>query len=172
MTPIVAGVRHSDYIDLIRGSKLEMLFPSYMLCCVAAVIQALRFMPGEEPLEIVYEQQTVYEKRLTMAMGQLMDLRAPELMLPDGRHRLANWRFASKSSTILTEPSDYLAYALLQQWRDKDSFKTRLCESDLEAHDQKGLGAIRNGVMIRKILDPSNLLAGLTKARNLREVRT
>jgi hypothetical protein len=171
LTPIVAGVRHSDYIDLIQGSKLERLFPSYLLCCVAAVIQALRFIPEGERLEIVYEQQTVHEERLTMAMGQLSDLHIPQLSLADGTHRLANWRFAPKRSTNLTEPSDYLAYALLQQWRDPGSWKAKLCRPILDAHNQEGLGRIMDRATIREVLDPDNLLYHLKQARKLRGER-
>ena len=50
----------------------------------------------------------------------------PELLMEDGKtSKLASWRFINKDDTVLCEPADYLAYALLQHARDKNSLKSR-----------------------------------------------
>jgi len=154
LTPILGGVRQSDYEDLIVGTAAEKLMKGYMCCCFAMVTNALRGIPATDRLEIVFERQDEYWWMTDIAMQVLADAReAPDMLLPDGKtSKLASWKSVPKGSTPLTEPADYFAYSLLQLWRDKNSLRAQWCKPISEAFDYEGLGAIMDREMIRPIM--------------------
>jgi hypothetical protein len=76
----------------------------------------------------------------------------PEVLMKDGKPKLANWRFIPKDSTSLTEPADYLAYALFQIWKNKTSRRSIWCRPILDAHGGKAIGHIWTGDEAREIV--------------------
>lgn len=149
LTPMVGGVRQKDYLDLLKGTREEKLLNGYVTCCHFAVFNALRSLPPGERLEVVFEQQDQYGWMNEIAMQVMADIPHPELILPDGRHKLASWRSVPKGSTVLIEPADYFAFALRQLWRDDKSQKTSWCRSMLDACDGKAVGYIMRRREIR-----------------------
>jgi hypothetical protein len=171
LTPIIAGVRQADYLDIFEGTRTQKLLSGYVMCCIAIIINALRRIPADERLEVVFEQQTVYGERAAVAMQAIADSGISELLTKDGITKLANWRFVPKHTTLLTEPADYLAFALLQHWRNKSSRKAIWCHPILEGHDFQKTQSVMAGPVIRGILEPRKLLRLLEAARKIQEAR-
>ncbi len=158
LTPMLGGVRQGDYRDLISGTREEVLLNGYVNCCTFAVINALRSLPVGERLEVVFEQQDRYGWMNELSMRSIANSRHPELLLPDGTSKLANWRSVPKGSTSLTEPADYFAYALLQNWRNKKSKKSLWCQPILTSFDYQGIGAILTRERIRDAIEQGMIL--------------
>ena len=126
LIPIAAGVRLKDYADLLVAERDIFIHAAYMMCCNAVTIFALKSIPDTERLEVVFEFQKQYRWYAAQELQNISEtMEHPELLMADGRtSKLASWRFISKSATVLCEPADYLAYALLQQARNKNSLKS------------------------------------------------
>jgi hypothetical protein len=168
LTPVLGGVRQSDYKDLIAGTREEKLMNGYICCCFAMVINTLRGIPPNERLEVVFERQDRYWWMTEIAMNVIASDRTnKEMLLPDGTPKLANWRSVPKGSTPLTEPADYFAHALLQAWRDKNSVKSQWCKPILNAHGGEGFGAIMRRPTIRQIIQQGQMLKLFEDAKRM-----
>jgi hypothetical protein len=107
------------------------------------VYNALRVIPVYERLEVVLEQQDRYGIYAASAMQVIADARdSPQTLTADGQPKLANWKFIPKYSTSLTEPGDYLAYALFQLWKDQTSRRSIWCKPIVDAHKAYAIGHI------------------------------
>jgi len=124
---VFGGVRVRDYEDLVVGTPAEKIAKGYYACLYPLVIRILQWLPAEERVKLVFEEQREYEVYTNSVLSSLADGPDPKWRNPDGRPKLAEWGFVPKGSTTLTEPSDYLAYALLQNCRDKMSEKAKWC---------------------------------------------
>jgi hypothetical protein len=155
LQPTLAGVRVGDYEDLITGTPAQRLLKGYLVCIIPLVIQLLRVIPGNERLEIVFEQQKEYEPYAHLALAALTDMRVfqQDFMRTDtGLPKLAKWSFVPKNSTSLTEPADYIAFALRHLWQDKDSKKTQWCRPILDPSGGTAIGAILRREQIREVM--------------------
>jgi hypothetical protein len=153
LTPILGGVRIKDYRDLVRGTQEERALCGYAICIYAMVYSALRVVPAYERLEVVLEQQDrygIYAQGVMQVIADMGD--SPEILMADGKPKLANWRFVPKYSTSLTEPGDYFAYALFQSWKDQTSRRSVWCKPILDAHDGHGIGHIWKRDEVRGIV--------------------
>jgi hypothetical protein len=148
---MIGGVRQSDYMDLLSGTREEKLLNGYVTCCSFAVINAMRSLPAGERLEVVFEEQERYGWMNSISMQVIADDLHAELVLADGRSKLASWRSISKEATNLTEPADYLAFALRHLWTDEESRKTRWCRPMLDACEGKAVGKIMRRKEIRQV---------------------
>jgi len=171
LTPILGGVRFEDYSDLIKGKRDEKLMAGYVVCCFAMLVNTLRGIPKNETLEIVFEQQLIHGGNVSIALHALQSVSMGELCLPDGTPKLSSWREVPKEATVLTEIADYYAYALFQQWKDKRSFKSDLCEPIMKSGGGEGFGAILRRPMIREIISGGQLLFAIEEAERIRRKR-
>lgn len=161
LTPILGGVRVSDYEDLVAGTIDEKLLKGYIACLFPLVLQLLRVIPDDDRVELIFEKQKEYEPNADLvlsALVNLMDERIPGGRGTDGRPKLAKWSFVPKDSTILTQPADYFAYALQQVWRDKKSQKTEWCKPILNSGGGEGVGGIMNRAEIRKTIKRAQIM--------------
>ena len=153
LTPVLGGIKMKGYRHLVRGTQVERALCGYALCVYAMVYNALRVVPINERLEVVLEQQDRFGIYAHAAMQVISDMGDnPEILMADGKPKLANWRFVPKDSTSLTEPADYLAYALFQLWKDQTSRRSIWCRPILDAHGGKGVGHIWTGDEAREIV--------------------
>ena len=127
LMPLAASIQFSDYSDLIVGTEDEHIYPGYLACLQILMIQVLKGLPEGETLEVVFEQQDRYFEITNMAMHVFSMAQLPHWRLKDGRSKLAKWGWVAKGYTLLTEPADYFAYALLQIFRDSSSTKAKWC---------------------------------------------
>jgi hypothetical protein len=171
LTPVLGGIKMKGYRHLVRGTQVERALCGYALCVYAMVYNALRVVPTNERLEVVLEQQTAHGLYAHAAMQVISDMGDnPEILMADGKPKLANWRFVPKSSTSLTEPADYLAYALFQLWKDQTSRRSIWCRPILDAHGGKGVGHIWTSAEAGEIVLAGPLFGFLSDGHGLGEL--
>lgn len=155
----MCGVRYQDYEDLVTGTAYERLIKGYIACLIPMVIQILRGIPKHERLELFLEEQRQYAPFADMALGLSIIPGHQWTTTTDGRPKLARWGFVPKGSTIMTDPADYLAFALRETWTDRKSRKAEWCRPILMAGRGEGYGVVMNRDMIRRVVMRSQMLA-------------
>jgi hypothetical protein len=121
--PVFGGVNVADYSDLVSGTVVKKMYKGYLVSLLPLIAAAIIPLRGDERVRLVFEVQTHYEWG-TQLFG--MVFRAfDQFQTPDGLPRLSGIEFIPKKSSCLTQPADYLAYAILQQHRDATSVKAR-----------------------------------------------
>jgi hypothetical protein len=125
LMPIFGGVRQGDFSDILSGTGHSKNISGYVICLWAMLSQALAGLPEGERLELVMEEQRVFAPYATVAIRALTENAPKDMYLPDGRPKLATWRWASKSSTSLLEPADYFCAALANMHKSPGT--TRAC---------------------------------------------
>jgi hypothetical protein len=160
LTPILGGIRYGDYEDLVTGSPAAKLLKGWLTCLFTIVLETLRVVPDGERLELVFEEQREYEQNA----GQILSMIAyhdPWSGTPwqdkEGKAKLAKWGFVPKGSTIMTDPADYLAFALRELWTDEKSKKSAWCRPILASGE--GIGKILKRDTIRPIIQTTFMMA-------------
>lgn len=141
LTPVIGGVRVSDYLDLL-DNPVEQLMISGYACALHPILIHVMMASGSERVKWVFEEQPYYEP-VARSIFKMCDVYG-------AKARLAGLEFVPKSSTMLTQPADYLAYATIQHLRDPDSKKAKWC-SPIRG-DGKSLGLIPDREQIRTIV--------------------
>jgi hypothetical protein len=155
LIPIVGGVRYGDYEDLLVGTPWERVLGGYVHCLFAMVMQTLRIVPPDERIEFVFEAQDTYESYAHDVFTKCLAVPDhPWKTMTDGRPKVASWKFVPKGTTILTDASDYAAFALHASWTDKNSRKAQWCLPLIRSCDNnnRGIGSIMNRQAIRLLI--------------------
>jgi hypothetical protein len=126
LTAIFSAVRVSDYEDLVDGTHMQKLMKGYLICILGIVNVLMQEIPPNETFKLILENQIEYANRVIQTHHGSKDKTL------DGHKRWASVEFIEKDDSVLTEPGDYLGYALLQQFRDPQSNRTRLCSPILQ----------------------------------------
>src|SRR5262249_1256963 len=124
-------VRVSDYADLVAGKDDARIYNGYIACLLWMVPFILRGI-GEERIEFVFERQKQYENAVNLVMALYADptnrLDGEEYRFTaKGEPKVARWAFVSKGTTVMTDPADYLAFALHELHSNPGSQKTEWC---------------------------------------------
>lgn len=162
LRPVLGGVRYQDYEDLVTGTAAQRLLKGYIACLYPVVINALRVVPRDETLHIIFERQDEYQRHTEHMLSALSQIRHHSkglFLTQDGSPRIAKWSFVPKDSTVLTEPADYFAYALLQHYRNRDSVRSKWCEPILKSGNGEGIGAIMTRQQIRTVVQGTPIMA-------------
>lgn len=122
LTAIYSTVLASDYSDLIVGTPRQVTSKSWLVALMPLLLRTMQQVPSHERIKFVFDQQTQYEP-FTRTMFRVLE----EHKTPNGKPRLAGVEFVSRGDTQLTQPGDYLAYAIAQNYRDPISEKSDLC---------------------------------------------
>jgi hypothetical protein len=137
-TPAYTAVLVSDYADLVDKAKYQKHLQGYYVCAKSLALQVIRAIPPTERIELVFENQTEYSEGVGMAMQALRDVsladNIADCLTESGVQKLAKWGFVPKHSTILTEPADYLSYALVQNLNNAHSLRAQWCKPVLGVH--------------------------------------
>lgn len=121
LRPIHGAVKASDYLDLLsERSKKELAGYSICLSTVMAALNHL--VPLNESIKIVCEMQNQYREDAER-MFRAVRIAAPSPLKP----YFSGIEFIPKDSSILTQPGDFLAYAITHRHRDPQSLKSQLC---------------------------------------------
>jgi hypothetical protein len=120
-------VAMSDYDDLIAGTELERLFKSYMVAMIGMIHVIAGNIPADETFKLILETNDQYQVNV-----QSLFRATRELKTPDERRKVVSIEFVDKGTTVLTEPADFLAYALIQRYRNPGSMKDTFCAPILE----------------------------------------
>jgi hypothetical protein len=150
LTPAWARLRVSDYADLIDDSTVSrkiqcgyMLAAQYLGLVLLGWVQMM-----DQRIKIIFEHNDHFAGILPVILegyGQLFPF-----VTTLGMRCLSGVELVSKNSSCLTQPADYLAYARLQQLRDPDSVKSKLCSPILEP--QNGIYVDVERDAIRKLM--------------------
>jgi hypothetical protein len=116
---VVATASMSDYDDLVSGSELERLYKSYMISLIGIINVVTENIPAYETFKLVLERNDRYEVNVqSLFRGSKKS---------NGGGKLISIEFVDKGVTALTEPGDYLAYAMLERHRNAGSVRDKLC---------------------------------------------
>lgn len=165
LIPVFGGVRVSDYADLLSGSLVKKINKGYLLCLYPLIARVLSTLQGEERLKLVCEENWQYEvftKVIELVCGAFAH---SIFRTPSGLPRLAGIEFIPKASSSLTQPADYLAFAILQQHRDPTSLKARWTLPIIG--DGKGIGKFMGRAELRKGI---KITMAEERIKDLREV--
>ena len=124
LTPTYCAVKTGDYIDLVVGTYLKAQLPGYVICLTGVMQQMSRRISGAESIKLVCEMQQRYQGVATNSFVQVA--RADPLSRPN-RPYFSGIEFIPKNSSVLTQPSDFLAYAVAEWRANPSSPKMQLC---------------------------------------------
>ncbi len=158
----MGGVRAADYYDLIVGTEDEKLMKGYLACLMPMVLQVIRGIPKEERIEFVFEEQREYAEVTNMMMSYAALGDMAYKVTSSGLPKLAKWSFVPKGTTIMLDPSDYLAFALREEHMDRNSKKAEWTRPILSAGDGTGYGMIANQEQARRMVTRARELFNAT----------
>ncbi|MGA7907837.1 MAG: DUF3800 domain-containing protein [Candidatus Sulfotelmatobacter sp.] len=142
----VIGVAPVDYYgDLVTGTMAEKLTKGYYLAVIGIIEAILKNTPKAETIKLVFEQQEEYEASTRIICS------ASQELTPSRERRLSGIEFIPKDSSVLTQPADYLAFALLQGFRDQKSKKYKWCEPILR-NTKSAFGMVPERDNLRKVI--------------------
>lgn len=146
-------VRVADYIDLIAGTEDEKLYSGYFACLSVIIPQILRGTPRHERIKLVFEQQKEYAWAVENTMAfYTHPKRAPRYAFTSsGLPRIVEWGFVPKGSTLMTDPADFLAFALREMHARPDSQKAKWCRPIISGR-ATGFGATLNREQVRRVV--------------------
>lgn len=146
LEPAIGGVRVSDYEDLIDGSPWGKLGKGYFASLYPLIVRLMHWLPEGERIELVLDRQEHYQPVAEIIFRALAKL--PIFIGKDGLPKLAKWSYVPRGSTLLTELSDYYAFALAHYHKDPNSKKSQWCAPILRGN-MEPIGAIWNREQIR-----------------------
>jgi hypothetical protein len=130
LRPVYASIRVGEYINDLEDYSVREFTEGYFVALMGVASSILLALPKGERVEFIFESQIRYAAVREHALEIMSKNKA--IRGRRGRSALAKWGSIPKS--ILLEPADYLAYAILQILIDKDSLKSRLCSPILNAN--------------------------------------
>jgi hypothetical protein len=145
LTPIRGAVYVPDYSDMFVNSIENAIVAGYVLALYPIIIRLLETVSPDERIKFVFEEQRRYEFSARKVFQNFSHLNAKE--------RIDGIEFLPKEATVLTQPSDLLAFAELQRLRDPKSQKAEWCHPILG--DKPILGEVLSRESIRDVLSKS-----------------
>jgi hypothetical protein len=142
--PVVGAVNGSDFADLPANMAEAFTTQGYLVSLYPIIIEVLRVTPKTERIDWIFEEQVQYEmeaRNIFRVLGQMVD----------GGNRIGDISYVSKEATCLTQPADFLAFAVLQQLRDPNSTKAHWCRPIFG--DKPFIGSIVDRETIRGIME-------------------
>lgn len=142
LTPIHGAVRVSDYYDLVKGSPAaQRQMVGYTTCLFPIMLTMNELCSSHETVKIICEMQTEYEP---LAIAAFKNYR--QVLSDPAKPYFSGIEFIPKGSSMLTQPSDYLAFAIAKQLDESGSKRERWCRPILGSGKIHGLTLPRNQV--------------------------
>lgn len=124
LQPICGVVRVKDYLDLIEDGDLAKKALHGYTACFSYILFALnKIVPGHESIKIVCEEQSQYGEQAYL-MWRALRVKMSHPANP----YFSSLEFIPKDSSVLTEPADFLAYAVTHWCEDKNSVVSTICK--------------------------------------------
>jgi hypothetical protein len=155
LTPIYGAVKTSDYLEIVVNTKHEKEFPGYAVCITAVMQRLSKRIPAYQTIKIVCEIQKSYEE---IACRTFRQVRAARPISEPSRPYFSSIEFIPKDSSVLTQPSDFLAYAIAEGHEDCESAKAKLCKPIL-GPTGKVIGLTLERSEIRRIIGKYKAIA-------------
>jgi Protein of unknown function (DUF3800) len=146
LVALLAMLRVSDYYDLVSGTPAEKMTKGYYFCLITLLDALVKNTPNNQAVKLILEEQNEYKTRASY----LFQANKHHLTIT-GEPKFSSIEFIPKNSSVLTQPADYLAFAKLQQHRDPQSRKSRLC-APIMHNTQPAFGMIHDGKGLREVL--------------------
>jgi hypothetical protein len=124
---VFSAVKVADYEDIVDGTLMQKLIKGYVITLLGVVDVISKHIPEDEPFKLVLEVQREYA-----AAAYQIYLGSGDRRTPDGRRKWVSLEYIGKDESVLAEPADFLAYAQVQQYRDINSVRSKLCEPILK----------------------------------------
>jgi hypothetical protein len=121
LVPVYGAVKASDYIDIVKGHPVLENFGGYLLSISHVFTLLMETLPPYERVKIVCEEQETYAANVKTVFDVFRRNAEPL------HARLASIEFVPKESTSLTEPADYLAFALGKALSEPESLRDLWC---------------------------------------------
>lgn len=137
------------YFDLVSGTAAEKLTKGYYFCLITIFDAIVKNTPKDEAVKFVFEVQEEYE----IQARSYFDANKHHLT-SGGEPKFNSIEFIPKNSSILTQPADYLAFSLLQQFRDPQSVKSKWCDP-IRHNTQPVFGLVHDGEGLRRVIKSS-----------------
>ena len=144
LRPIYSAVRTGDYLDIVANSRHEKILPGYAICLAAVISRLGKIVPMQESIKIVCEINPLYEDAANTMFRQV----TIALSRPD-RPYFSGIEFIPKNSSILTQPSDFLAFAIAHYHENRQSYKTLVCTP---IFGPSGISAIHGMTLPSKVI--------------------
>lgn len=148
---LLATVPVNSYSDLVSGTHAERMTKGYYLCLMTIFDAVVKNTPKDQSVKFIFEVQEEYEIR---AKGFFETNK--HHLTSTGEPKFSSIEFIPKESSILTQPADYLAFSILQQFRDPESLKAKWCEP-IRRNTQEAFGIVHNGKDLREVIKSSLL---------------
>ena len=126
---IAATVRHADYQKIVRPLVRDRFAKPWMLAFHMAFTRTLKWLPKNEPIKSVFEQQREYAPYVNVIHRLVFAIRKRD-------PRVLAFDFVPKGATHCTEPADYLAFMLRESEINPESQKAKMGESMLSSNQQ------------------------------------
>lgn len=124
LCPVYGAVKVSDYFDLIEGDpEFEQKICGYILCLAVVLSVLVRDLPGHVKVKIICDKQYQYEP---LARELFKSFREMVAKSPKNAY-FEDIDFITRDSLALTQPADYLAFALTKVLDEKGSKKELWC---------------------------------------------
>lgn len=173
LVPVFAIAKVSDYLDLIQDDlRMEQSIKGYRLCLgVIFSIMQVRY-PGHEEINFVCEQQTKYERSAQALLTTFQ--RSSSALQP----YLCSLKFVRKDETLLTQPADFLAFAMAKRADSprgkKAEWSKPIYAGHVQRHSSSGWstkdGKISGWVMTREQARKTMLEIIQERGKNAREL--
>lgn len=145
LRPVFGSVFVKDYYDLVENTLHRVRLGGYV-SSFFSIIEALnRLCPGHETVRIVCEIQKQYESFLRNMFWNFT-----RILAHPTKPYFKSIDFVTKDETMLTQPADYLAFAIAKYLEDPKSKKT--VWSRPIVHGQDIHGRLLTREQIRKVV--------------------
>lgn len=122
LLPAIGAAKVSDYIDLIeKESEMDKKIKGYTLCLAAIFALFMERYPGHEKIAFVCEAQEKYEPLADGLLKAFRTAGGPQ------HPYLVSVKYVRKNETPLTQPSDFLAFAIGKHLDEYGSKKDVWC---------------------------------------------
>ena len=146
LTALLGVVPVDRYHYLVSGTYAEKMTKGYYFCLMTIFDSIVKNTPKNESVKFVFEAQSEYE----IQARRFFDANSHHLTSTGGP-KFNSIEFIPKDSSILTQPADYLAFSMLQQFRDPQSVKAKWCEP-IRLNTRPVFGLVHDGEGIQKIV--------------------
>jgi hypothetical protein len=126
LLPVYGAVKVSDYADLLEGKpEYEKKVCGYIVCLSVVLAILNKVVVGHAKIAIVCEEQTHYEPLARDLFDSFRQLVGGDASNPF----FSSINFIAKDSCMLTQPADYLAFAMGKYLDEPGGRKDSWCRS-------------------------------------------
>jgi hypothetical protein len=133
LKPIYGATKISHFADMLKSEIDKEVFSGYIVCLSSILAKLCVSLPSHATLRVICEEQKVYQE----LARKLFHLVAKWMSKKPENPWLDEFGTVQKASTCMTEPSDYLAFAIGKYLDEKDSKKDLWCRPVFNGIDPK-----------------------------------